>query len=336
MEWERWVDEVEAARSSFARLIGADAGEIAVFSSVSHATSAVASALTFDGSRRKIVVSDAEFPGVGQVWMAQQACGAEIVRAPLGSDPVASLARVVDARTLLVSAAHGDYQTGARLPLAEVSACVRSAGALLFVDAYQTLGTQPIDVKELDLDFLAGGTLKYLMGTAGIAFLYVRPEVAESLHPTVTGWFGRKNPFAFDPWTLDWADGARRFDGGTPPLLPAYIARAGMDWIGEIGLEPIKEWGQVLSTRLVSGGLERGFELLGPADPAQRTPVAAFASVPDSARVESWLRGRGVLASARGPAIRLAPHFFTRLEDIDTALDELAEAFHVLPAAAGS
>ena len=113
------------------------------------------------------------------------------------------------------------------------------AGALLFVDAYQTVGTRPIDVRALDVDFLAAGNLKFLMGVAGIAFLYVRAELIERLRPTLTGWFGRANPFAFDATLLDWAATARRFDTGTPPLINAYIARAGMDLVLEAGLEAI-------------------------------------------------------------------------------------------------
>jgi selenocysteine lyase/cysteine desulfurase len=331
MEWERWVEEVEAARSSFAGLIGADPASVAVFSSVSHASSALASALDFGGDRKRVVVSESEFPAVGQVWAAQGVRGAEIVRPPATSDPVSGIAEAIDERTLLVSAAHGDYATGARLPLEEVVPLVREQGATLFVDAYQTLGTGPMDVSALDLDFVASGTLKYLMGTAGIAFLYVRPELAHTLQPTVTGWFGRTNPFAFDPWTLDWAPGARRFDGGTPPLLPAYIARAGMDWIGEIGLDAIGEWVGVVAARLIEAGLARGFELLGPSDPAARTPVAAFRSPTDSAATERWLRTRGILTSARGEAIRLAPHFFTTLDEVDSAIDALGEAFDTLP-----
>ena len=201
---------------------------------------------------------------------------------------------------------------------------VHAHGALLYADAYQTAGAIPIDVKALGVDFLASGNLKFLMGIPGIAFLYVRPGLVDTLRPTVTGWFGRVQPFSFDPKRLDWALGARRFDAGTPPVLNAYIARAGMEIITGIGVERIRAWHQVLVQRLIDGGRARGLALHGVNDVAQKTVSTAFV-VENSHGVEAAMRARGVLPAARGPVIRLAPHFYSSLEDVDAALDLLAE-----------
>jgi selenocysteine lyase/cysteine desulfurase len=238
MDWDAWVAEVERARQSFARLINADVDEVAVTSSVSQAASAFASALSFDGARRRVLASAAEFPTVGHVWLAQHSRGAEVHWAPLSNRRHDRHRRVrgQDRRThRVVSACHAYYLNGFKHDIGAIARIARARGALTFVDAYQTLGTEPIDVKALGIDALAGGTLKYLMAIAGIAFLYVRRGLAEELRPTVTGWFGRVNPFAFDATALDWAPGARRFDGGTPPIINAYVARAGLEIIHEVG-----------------------------------------------------------------------------------------------------
>jgi selenocysteine lyase/cysteine desulfurase len=217
---------------------------------------------------------------------------------------------------------------GFKHDIAAIARIAHAHDALLFVDAYQTLGTEPIDVKALGVDALAGGTLKYLMATAGIAFLYVRRDLAETLHPTVTGWFGRRNPFAFDPAVLDWAPGARRFDGGTPPIINAYIARAGLEVIHEVGPANIAAWTRALSDRLVRGGQARGLTMYGTPDAARKGPTTAFWVGPDSAIVERRMRARGVIPSARGSVIRLSPHFYSTFDDVDQALDTLVAVLH--------
>lgn len=326
MDWEAWMAEVEAARASFASLVGAEADDVAVLSSVSHATAAVASALSFEGSRRRIAVTRAEFPTVAHVWLAQRPRGAVVDWVPVadGVVPPEGYGEVVNEDTLLVSACHGYYQTGFKQELAPIVELAHDRGALVYVDAYQTAGAAPIDVKALDVDFLASGCLKYLMGGPGIAFLYVKPEIAARLEPGVTGWFGRADPFAFREDELSWASGGRRFDGGTPPVPAAYVARAGIDAIRNVDPAAIRDWTEILSARLIEGGRRRGLRLLGTDDPTRKAPSTAF-EVGDSHTVEGALRKRGVLASARGPAIRLAPHFYTTTDDVERALDALAE-----------
>lgn len=326
MDWDAWMSEVGLAKAAFAKLIGAQLEEIAITSSVSEATSAVASALDFLGPRNRVVVSEAEFPTVGQVWLAQERRGARVswVAVTDGRIDLAAYQPAVTDRTAVVSACHGYFLNGFVQDLKGLADLVHAHGALLYVDAYQTAGAIPIDVKALGVDFLASGNLKFLMGIPGIAFLYVRPEVIDTLRPTVTGWMGRVQPFSFDPKRLDWAPTARRFDTGTPPVLNAYIARAGMELITGIGIERIRAWHEVLVQRLMDGGRARGLMLHGVHDVSRKTVSTAF--VVDNAHgVEAAMRARGVLPAARGPVIRLAPHFYTSLEDVDTTLDLLAE-----------
>ena len=192
------------------------------------------------------------------------------------------------------------------------------------MDAYQTLGVVPVDVRALGVDFLTSGNLKFLMGMPGIAFLYVRPEVVGSLHPTVTGWFGRADPFTSTARTLDWSPTASRFDTGTPPVISAYVARAGMELINAIGPANIRAWHDVLGRRLIDGGRDRGLTIQGTDDMARKTATTAFV-VRDPPAIEDAMRARGVLPTARGDVLRLAPHFFTTVDDVDRALDLLAE-----------
>ena len=326
MDWDAWMHEVALAKQAFASLVNASPDEIALFSSVSEAASAVASALDFSGRSRNVLVSEMEFPTVAHVWLAQKQRGARVTWVPVkdGAIDAAAYDSLLDDETSLVSACHGYYLNGFTQDLARIASSAHAHGALVFADAYQTLGTMRVDVKALGVDFLASGNLKFLMGAPGIAFLYVRRELVETLHPTVTGWFGRANPFAFNAKELDWSPTASRFDSGTPPLINAYIARAGMELILEISAGNIRAWHEVLAERLIAGGRARGLTLHGTRDVSRKTANTAFV-VADSHAIEAKMRARGVLPSARGPVIRLAPHFYSTLDDVDTALDLLAD-----------
>lgn len=325
MDWDAWVEEVALAKREFATLINASPDEIAVFSSVSEATSAVASAIDFAGSRRRVVVTEAEFPTIGHVWLAQERRGACVSWVPVSNGMIELDAydAVLDDRTAVVSACHGYFMNGYTQDLTALAARAHASGALLYVDAYQTLGTVPVDVRATNVDFLAAGNLKFLMGVPGVAFLYVRRELIEALHPLMTGWFGRENPFAFEVKALDWSASASRFDSGTPPVVNAYIARAGMEIINTVGVNNIRPWLEVLGRRLIDGGKARGLTLHGTSDMVRKTSTTAFV-VADSHAVEIGMRARGILPSARGTVIRLAPHFYNTVNDVDVALDVLA------------
>ena len=326
MDWDTWIAEVELSRRAFAALINAEPEEIAVVSSVSHAVSAVATSIQFDQGRDVIVASGAEFPTVGHAWLAQEKRGARVrwVGVRDGRVPLEDYGGAIDEHTAVVSSAHAYYQNGALADVAAIAAMARAHGALSFVDAYQSLGVVPVDVRAMQVDFLASGTLKYLMGTPGIAFLYVRREIIDRFEPLITGWFGRENPYAFDATRLDWSPHAARFDTGTPPLLPAYISRAAMEWLQAIGMGAIHEYTQFLSRHLAEGASERGLRLHGPGLSAPKTPSTAILCA-NAHDVEVTLRSRGIIASSRGPALRLAPHCYNTVAEIDHALDVLAE-----------
>lgn len=324
MDWEGWIAEIEGAKEAFARLIGAKPAEVALSTSASAAVASIASALATDGKRRRVVTTEAEFPTVGHVWLAHARYGLEVEFVPVhdGAIELDAYEAAIDARTLIVSATHVYYQNGFKQDVRRIAEIAHRAGALLLVDAYQSLGTCRVDVGELGIDILVSGNQKYLLGVPGIAFVYVRQELVERLEPSFTGWFGRVNPFAFDPKTLDYAADARRLETGTPPVFAAAAARAGMELIEEADLQRIEARIDALSAHAIRATAARDLEYSGPADVRRKGATTAI-KVPEPATIERLLKERNVVASARGDVIRIAPHFFTTTEDIDRALDEL-------------
>jgi selenocysteine lyase/cysteine desulfurase len=256
------------------------------------------------------------------------------VPGPLGAtDPDVTISterflQAIDERTALISVPQVLYANGALQDVRRVAEAAHDQGALVFVDAYQSVGSIPVDVKASGVDFLAAGTLKYLLGTAGIAFLYVRPSLRELLIPSVTGWFGRVAPFAYDPTYLDYAPTAARFDLGTPPLINAYAARAGIDLVREIGVETISAQVARLSALFWRMAPALGLRILGPQPGTPKGATNAVdAGSPQQARaLEDELRQhKGVIVSARSKALRLAPHGFTRETELEQALHAVAE-----------
>ena len=329
MDWEAWMDETDRAKAEFARLINASPDEIAVSTSASAAAASFISALPFDGARKKIVATEMEFPSIGHVWLAHQRFGWETEWVPVRDDIVypEDYDAYIDEDTCMVSATHAFYHNGYIQDLPVIAKKAHDKGALLFVDAYQSLGVVPLDVKAAGVDVLVTGNLKFLLGVPGIAFIYVREGITQQLEPSFTGWFGRAEPFSFKIKPLDYHPTAARFDIGTPPVVNAYIARAGMAIINEVGIDNIRSWTMQLSRRFMEGGKARGFTLHGTDDPSRKSPVSAFVTPGDSHLVEEMLLRRGILAASRGPVIRLAPHFYSTMNDVDICLDVLQEVF---------
>ncbi|RMG52755.1 MAG: aminotransferase class V-fold PLP-dependent enzyme, partial [Acidobacteria bacterium] len=228
--WDMWTEQYEQARQQFAAFIGAHPDEVAIVSSVSAGINAVASALDFR-SRSKVVMGEFEFPTMGHIWLAQQRRGARVdfIAAREGRIPVEAYAQAVDETTRLVPIAHVSFLNGVRADVRAIARLAHERGAWVMMDDYQDCGTRPIDVKALDVDFYLTGTLKYLLGPPGLAFLYVRRELIPSLQPTISGWFAQRDPFAFDVRRFDPSPTARRFQAGTPPIPNIYAAMPALD-----------------------------------------------------------------------------------------------------------
>lgn len=320
--WEYWVECMEAARQAFAGLVNAEPAEVAVTTSVSAGVSALASAMDFTGERNKIVVSDFEFPTIAQIWHAQAPRGAQIVHVPAAGNtiPLSRFADAIDERTALVSITSVCFRNGSKLDVPSIVELAHAKGALVLLDSYQALGTYPIDVKKLKVDFLAGGVLKYLLASAGLAYLYVRKELLSRLHPTAIGWFSQANIFAMDIYNNTPSPSARRFEAGTPPVPNIYAALAGIKLIQSIGLENIEAHIADLTGALNEGAMRRGFNLVSPVDPAKHGALITIRSHKVDLLVK-WLEQDNVVTSSRDNNLRISPHIYNNQRDIDCILD---------------
>ncbi len=322
--WAYWVERADAARASFAGLVGAAVDEVAVTTSLSAGVSALASALDY-GERPRVVVSDFEFPTVGQIWHAQELRGAEVVHVPQsdGEIPVEHFDELIDERTKLVAVTAVCYRNGARLPIEEIVEIAHARGALVLLDAYQAIGSYPIDVRELGVDFLGAGALKYLLASAGLGFLWCREGLVESLLPTQTGWFADRNIFEMDIHDYSPSPTARRFESGTPPIPAIYAGIAGIELIREIGIAETRAHVTSLNERLISGVDELGGSVATPRDPERRGALVCIPSTDAPALVRA-LAEDGIVTSDRDGNLRISAHAYNAEEDIDAVLGSLA------------
>lgn len=319
--WDLWVQKYEQIRTQFAEFIGAEADEVAVVPSASAGINAIASALDF-GNRSKVVLGEFEFPTMGHIWMAQRPRGAKIEFLTAGGDdlPVELYAQAVDQDTAIVPVTHVCFMNGFRSNIDKICSIAHTKGALVLMDDYQDCGTRPVNVKELGIDFYVSGTLKYLLGASGVAFLYVRKELIPSLTPTISGWFAQRNPFAFDVKHLDLAPNARRFESGTPPVPNIYAASAGIALLQGIGLENVAMQIQDLAQRLIKGARNLGIQIKTPADSVGPLVVLQTSNV--EAVVER-LAAENVICSGRHDGLRISFHVHNTKGDVEATLEVL-------------
>jgi len=324
--WEYWVDRAEAARAGFAALLCADPDEVAVTTSLSAGVSALFSGLRFEGERTTIVVSDFEFPTVGQIAHAQELRGRQVVHVPEAGDatiPLEHFDAAIDERTALVAVTHVCYRNGSRVDLEGVIRLAHERGALVLVDAYQAAGAIPLDVRALDADFLAAGTVKYLLGSAGLAFLYCRSELIERIRPTSTGWFADEDIFRMDIHDYSPSPTARRFEFGTPPIPSIYAGLAGLELVQEIGIAETEEHVRGLTALLIEGVEDLGGRVVTPRNPDRRGPLVAVASTDEHALVAA-LGSEGVVTSSRDGNLRVSFHGYNSSEDVEAVVAALA------------
>ena len=325
-EWEHWVERAEAARTAFARLVAAEPDEVAVTTSVSQAVSSLVSALPLERARRKLVISEFEFPTVGQIAHAQELRGAEVVHVRPEGDgriPLERFAEAVDEETALVCCTAISYRTGYRLDVTEVARIAHERGALCFADSYQAAGAVPLDVSALGVDFLTAGTVKYLLASAGLAFMVVRRDLHERLLPTQTGWFADEDIFRMDISDYSPAPDARRFDSGTPPVPNIYAGIAGIGIVEEAGVAAIEAHVTGLRERLLAGLDELGATVATPRGGGEIGPLVCVVSTDPEALVAA-LVGDRIVTSARDSNLRISLHLYNVDEDVDRVVEALA------------
>ncbi|MGO1562880.1 MAG: aminotransferase class V-fold PLP-dependent enzyme [Actinomycetaceae bacterium] len=324
-DWDAWVGKQEEVRGLVGRLLNTASENVALTASASVALSAIVSSVDFSGERSVIVTTDLDFPTAAQVWHAQERRGAEVRTVATDASGVLDLDeldRAVDDRTAIVSVPHVCYRNGAHVDLAAAVEIAHRHGALVVVDAYQSVGARPIDVEALAPDFLVGGALKYLLSSPGTGFMYVNPATTADLVPTSTGWFAARDIFAMSIDAYDPATSARRYEAGTPAVPSLYAAAAGIGLLLEVGVEATAEHVAGLCARLRAGVADLGGTVVTPA--SAPGPLIAVRSTDVDALVAS-MAADGVVVSSRDGNLRVSPHFYNSGADIDHALAVLRD-----------
>ncbi len=323
-----WWDMPIRIGDTVAPLLGASAGEVAMMPTVTQAMSAVLSALDYPRERNRVVMTALDFPSVRYAFDAlAPRFGAEIVVVPSDDDisiDTARLLAAIDERTRLVAVSHVLFKSAYIMDAAAIIARAHAVGALVALDAYHSVGVMPVDVHALDVDFLAGGVLKWLCGGPGGSFLYASPRMSETFAPAQTGWQAHRTPFAFAP-SMDYADGAWRWLGGTPAVPALFAGRDGPRLVHAAGMEAVRAKSVRQTSRLIELADARGWAVNAPRDTERRGGTVAI-DVPHAPAVAQALLARDIVIDYRpGAGIRVAPHFYTTDAEVDTVADAIDE-----------
>lgn len=323
--YDVWWAALDELRRCYAAVINSSAGEIALHAAVSTATGVLASALDYR-ARPKVVTTVLDFPTVAYQWLAKRPLGVEVtvLESPDGvTVPLDSFADAIDDRTALVATSHVFFTSGCILDIKRVAELAHARGALCYVDAYQSVGQVPVDVRATGVDFLTAGGLKWLLGGPGIVFLYVRDALAQRLRPTVTGWFAHEQQFRFDPRGLDFHGDARRFEQGTPALAAVHAQLGGLELLAEIGLDSVFATVRDLTEDLIARASRAELRPKIAPEPSQRSAIVMIPAADPAVEVRR-LAAAGVIADARPGHVRLSPFFYNVPEDHERAIDVLS------------
>lgn len=325
--WEEgWWEMPLTVGDKIARIIGADPGTVVMHQNVSVCQAIIISCFDLTGRRNKIVYEAMNFPSVMYVYEAHaKASGARIVTVPSDDGITIDTGRMVEAideETLLVPISHVLFKSAYIQGVKAIVEKAHSVGALVVLDSYQSAGTVPFSVKELDVDFATGGSVKWLCGGPGAGYLYVKPELQQKLQPKVTGWSAHRAPFAFAP-EMDYAGDVHRFLHGSPAIPTLYAAESGYDLINEIGVERIRQKSIRQTSRLIEMADELGWRVNSPRQSEQRGG-SVILDVPHAGEVVRELAARDVLVDFRpGAGIRIGPHFFNTDDEVEAVVAEI-------------
>ncbi len=327
MHWrdELWKDrffgELAGHENALASLVGAAPGSVVTDANVATLLGRVVSCFDFR-ERPKLVTTTLDFPTAPFLFKGFVRYGAEPVVVPSRDGVRVDLEGVlsaIDARTRLVCIPHAVPTTGALVDVRTIVRRAHEMGALVAVDAFATVGAVPIDVGEWNVDFLLGGSHKFLCGM-GAAFLYVKPSLLPSLTPAVTGWMGTADPLAFGDASTH-APGTRRFLAGTPSVVGALASKAGLATVSDIGVPAIREASLRRTGRILERAVAAGMKAITPTDVGERGAIACV-SFPGDRDVFQTMLARGFVTSYRG-SIRVAPHFYNTDDEIERFCDTM-------------
>ena len=325
---EGWWDMPVTTGNLIASLIGANPGEVVMHQNVSVAVSVILSSFIYKPPRNKILYFDVDFPTVIYVLETQKRRGAEVVCIPATEGlrvPVDAMLDAIDERTLIVPLSYVFFKNSEKVDVAAIVKKAHDNGALVLLDVYQATGTVPVDVQKMDIDFLVGGSVKWLCGGPGAGYLYVKPELYNQLEPSVTGWMAHEHPFAFETGPIKYAANSMRFLHGSPQIPALYAAQAGYELINKIGVDSIRQK-SLRQTNLIFSLCEKyGYRTPTPRNADQRGGTVVV-DVPHGDAILKELAARNVLADYRPDAgIRISPHFYTLDSEIESTFEIMEE-----------
>ncbi|HUI53485.1 MAG TPA: aminotransferase class V-fold PLP-dependent enzyme [Bryobacteraceae bacterium] len=325
--WEEgWWEMPVTVGNLVGRIIGAGEGETVMQQNVSICQAVVTSCFDWSGRRNKLVTDGLNFPSNDYVYHGLSRQGARVVTVPSPDGftlPVELVLDAIDDETQLVSVSHVAFRSSYVQDLAAIVERAHAVGAMVIADLYQSAGTVPVNVRELNLDFATGGSVKWLCGGPGAGYLYVRRDLWSRLNPTATGWMAHEQPFAFEGGPIRYAENAFRFLNGTPNVPALYSARSGHEIINEIGVAAIREKSLRQTARLIALADEAGLPVNTCRDAARRGGVVTL-DVPNGQEVTRELTRREILVDYRPAAgIRVAPHFYTRDDELEQTVAEI-------------
>lgn len=326
--WDTWVGVVDEVADSVGRMFGAQPGQTTLNQNVAFFQSQIASCLDFSGARSKVVIEELMFPNVVYVWERYEALGAKLHLVPSDDGMNISLERTleaIDETTAIVTISHAVYVSGALMDIKAIAARAHEVGALCMLDVYQTLGVVPIDVYDLGVDILVGGSHKWLCSGPGTGFLWVHPDVAPRLEPRSTGWWAHREPFAFEPAPIDYAPGSWRFMSGTPSMPAYYVAREAYKDLHDVGIPTIREHNAALCQIIIDRAQSAGLTIHSPVEHHLRTGFVAV-EFPNSQAVSKQLIAEHYKHDWRpGCGLRLGPHFYNTEQEVHRFMDRVVE-----------
>jgi kynureninase len=324
---ERWWEMAREVGDKVGAVIGAGAGSVSMHENVTTAAMVALGCVRPRPERNRIVCLAADFPSLIYLYRAHEALGFELSIVPADPDfivPLDRLLEAIDERTAFVSFSQVLFKTSYIMDAAPVVARAHERGALVLVDGYQSAGVIPIDVAALGVDFFAGGCLKWLCGGPGTAFLYTRPDLLRTAQPRFTGWFSRRSPFTFDIGPIDPRADAMRMMNGTPSIPAYYAALPGLEIIAAVGLDRIRAKSKRMTARIFELADRYGFPSIATRDPEQLAGTVAV-NPPDPLPVSRALKARDFVVDFRpGVGIRISPHFYNTMDEIDRLMAEMA------------
>lgn len=323
---EGWWEMPVTLGDELARIIGADPGTVVMHQNVSVCQSLILSCFDPTPQRNKIVYSELNFPSVMYVYEAHARDGKLRIETVKSDDgitvPLERMLAAIDEETLLVPFSHVLFKSAFLQDAKAIIDRAHEVGAMVVLDTYQSAGTVPFSVKELNADFATGGSVKWLCGGPGAGYLYVRPDLQAKLEPKTTGWMAHEAPFSFDT-KLRYASNISRFLHGSPAIPALYAARSGYRIINEIGVERIREKSIRQTNYLIELAEEAGFEVTSPQNAAQRGGTITVGHEHAGAMTKELLRREFIVDYRPGAGIRISPHFYTKDEELELVIEEM-------------